>query len=76
MGEPAQAKSEGPFQQVASQEDEAAIQVIQGRDEFLLMCGKSSIPLRRNSKTIIKGLHVETHSEGINRIRGGSIQFN
>lgn len=58
------------------QDSEEAVRLIQGRDELVFQCGKASITLRRNGKVIIKGSYVETHSEGINRIKGGSVQFN
>jgi hypothetical protein len=50
--------------------------VIEGKDEIVLQCGRASITLRRNGKVIIKGTYVETHSEGVNRIKGGSVHFN
>lgn len=59
-----------------SGEEEGAFRLIQGKDELVLQCGKASITLRRNGKVIIKGTYVETHSEGVNRIKGGSVQFN
>jgi hypothetical protein len=50
--------------------------VIEGADEVVLKCGQASITLRRNGKLIIKGTYVETHSTGVNRIKGGSVQVN
>ncbi len=50
--------------------------VIEGADEVVLKCGQASITLRRNGKLIIKGTYVETHSAGVNRIKGGSVQIN
>lgn len=49
---------------------------IEGADEVVLRCGQASITLRRNGKLIIKGTYVETHSTGVNRIKGGSVQVN
>jgi uncharacterized protein DUF6484 len=49
---------------------------IEGADEVVLKCGEASITLRRNGKLIIKGTYVETHSTGVNRIKGGSVQVN
>jgi hypothetical protein len=49
---------------------------IEGADEVVLKCGQASITLRRNGKLIIKGTYVETHSTGVNRIKGGSVQVN
>jgi Domain of unknown function (DUF6484) len=50
--------------------------VLEGADEIVLKCGQASITLRRNGKLIIKGTYVETHSTGVNRIKGGSVQVN
>lgn len=50
--------------------------VIEGADEIVLKCGQASITLRRNGKLILKGTYVETHSTGVNRIKGGSVQIN
>jgi hypothetical protein len=46
------------------------------KDEVVIQCGKASITLRRNGKVIIKGTHVETHSTGTNRIKGGQVRVN
>ena len=45
-------------------------------DEIVLQCGQSSITLRRNGRVIIRGAHVESVSEGTNRIRGGQVRIN
>jgi hypothetical protein len=50
--------------------------VIDAQDEVVIRCGKASITLRRNGRVIIRGTYVETRSEGVNRIRGGSVQIN
>jgi uncharacterized protein DUF6484 len=44
--------------------------------EIVLQCGRASITLRRNGKVIIKGSYVETHSDGVNRVKGGAVHFN
>jgi len=49
---------------------------IEGADEIVLKCGQASITLRRNGKIILRGTYVETHSSGVNRIKGGSVQIN
>jgi hypothetical protein len=46
------------------------------KDEIVLECGKASITLRRNGRVIVKGTHVETNSEGTNRIKGGQVRVN
>jgi len=45
-------------------------------DEIVLECGKSSITLRRNGRVVIQGAYVETRSQGVNRIKGGSVKVN
>jgi Domain of unknown function (DUF6484) len=50
--------------------------LIEGKDEIVLRCGKASLTLRRNGRVVLKGAYLETHSEGINRIKGGSVQVN
>lgn len=44
--------------------------------EIVLKCGKSSITLTRAGKVILKGEYLSTHSTGMNRIKGGSVQIN
>ena len=44
--------------------------------EIVLQCGKSSITLTRAGKVILKGAYLSTHSTGLNRIKGGSVQIN
>lgn len=50
--------------------------VIDAQDEIVLRCGKASITLRRNGRIVIRGTYVETRAEGVNRIKGGSVQIN
>ena len=49
---------------------------IKGMDEIVLQCGAASITLRRNGKLIIRGVQVESHAAGTNRLKGGSVQIN
>jgi Domain of unknown function (DUF6484) len=50
--------------------------VLEAHDEIVLRCGQASITLRRNGRVVIRGTYVETHSKGVNRIKGGSVQIN
>jgi hypothetical protein len=50
--------------------------VLTGDKEVVLRCGKSSITLTRAGKIIIRGHYVSSHSSGVNRIKGGSVQIN
>jgi hypothetical protein len=49
---------------------------IEGQDEIVFQCGKASVTLRRNGKIVIRGTHVETLSDGTNRIKGGQVRIN
>jgi Domain of unknown function (DUF6484) len=50
--------------------------VIEGKDEIVLKCGDASIVLKRDGKVLLRGAYVETHSRGVNRIKGGSVKIN
>lgn len=50
--------------------------VLDAQNEIELRCGSASITLRRNGRVVIQGTYVETHSRGVNRIKGGSVQIN
>lgn len=45
-------------------------------EEIVLRCGQASLILRKNGAVQLKGAYVLTHSSGVNRIRGGSVQIN
>jgi hypothetical protein len=47
-----------------------------GKDEIVLECGQASITLRRNGRVVIRGTHVESYSDGTNRIKGGQVRIN
>lgn len=47
-----------------------------GEQQIVLKCGKASITLTRAGKVIIKGAYLSSHSTGVNRIKGGSVQIN
>jgi hypothetical protein len=46
------------------------------KDEIVLQCGESSITLRRNGRVVIRGTHIESYSDGTNRIKGGQVRIN
>lgn len=50
--------------------------VLEAADEIVLQCGTASITLRKNGRVVIRGAYVETRSQGVNRIKGGSVQIN
>lgn len=47
-----------------------------GQDQITIRCGKSSITLTRSGKIILRGKYILSRSEGVNRIKGGSVQIN
>lgn len=49
---------------------------LSAKREIILQCGKSSITLTSAGKVILKGAYLSTHSTGLNRIKGGSVQIN
>lgn len=69
------APEQAPAQLVEAHVDGKRV-VIEGTDEVVLKCGQASITLRRNGKLILRGAYVETHSSGVNRIKGGNVQVN
>lgn len=50
--------------------------VLEAQREIVLKCGEASLTLRRDGKVLIRGAYVETHSKGVNRIKGGSVKIN
>lgn len=44
--------------------------------EIVLKCGDAEIVLRKNGRILIRGVHVETRSKGLNRIKGGAVHIN
>ncbi len=49
---------------------------LSAQDEIVLRCGKASIALTRAGKVLINGEYVLSKSNGVNRIKGGSVQIN
>jgi hypothetical protein len=64
------------FDRVADATVDGRRVVLEGQDEIVLRCGEASITLRRNGRVVIRGAYVETRSQGVNRIKGGSVQIN
>lgn len=50
--------------------------VLSARKEIVLKCGKASITLTRAGKVLIRGAYLLSRSSGVNRVKGGSVQFN
>lgn len=49
---------------------------VDAQNELLLRCGDSSILLRRNGHILIRGIVIESHAKGEQRIKGGSVSIN
>lgn len=50
--------------------------VVSARKGLVLRCGKASITLSKDGRIVVRGAQVVSHSSGLNRIRGGSVQIN
>lgn len=50
--------------------------VLEADREIVLQCGEASLTLRRDGKVLIRGAYIETHSKGVNRIKGGAVKIN
>jgi Domain of unknown function (DUF6484) len=50
--------------------------VVSAQNQIVLRCGKASITLTREGKLILQGAYVSSHSSGVLRIKGGSVQIN
>jgi hypothetical protein len=50
--------------------------VLSAYSELHLVCGESSLTLRKDGKVVINGRHVLSRAKVVNRIKGGSVQIN
>lgn len=50
--------------------------VVSAKRQLVLRCGRASITLASSGKVVINGAYVLSHSTGVNRIQGGSVQLN
>jgi len=50
--------------------------VLTAEKELVLSCGKARLTLTRAGKVLLRGTYVSSHSSGVQRIRGGSVQIN
>jgi hypothetical protein len=66
---------EGVPESIAVETDGARM-VVSARQQLVLRCGKASITLTRAGKVLIQGEYLLSRSNGVNRIKGGSIQLN
>jgi hypothetical protein len=61
--------------QVELQADGARM-VVSAQTQLVLRCGTASITLDKSGRIDIRGATVVTHADGVNRLRGGSVQLN
>jgi hypothetical protein len=76
-------KSQGKGRALNPGENEPAVVELDGKtvtlaaaDTLTLRCGTASITLSRDGTLIIRGAYLQSRSEGVNRIQGGSVQIN
>ena len=50
--------------------------LVAAKSEIVLRCGKASITLTKAGKILIRGEYVLSHSNGLNRVRGGAVHIN
>jgi Domain of unknown function (DUF6484) len=50
--------------------------LIEGAETVTLRCGESSLTLRRDGKTVLKGKEVVSRASRTNRIKGSTVQIN
>ena len=50
--------------------------VLSAEREIVLRCGESSITLTKEGKVTIRGKHLLSRAEAVNRIKGGAVQIN
>ena len=50
--------------------------LVSAREQLVLRCGKASITLTRAGKVLLQGEYVSARSNGVIRIKGGSVQLN
>lgn len=50
--------------------------VLEAKDEIVLRCGKAVIEMRSDGRVVVRGTHVETDSDGLNRIKGSMVLVN
>jgi len=50
--------------------------VISADREIVLHCGEASITLTRAGKLLIRGAYVSSHSSGVHRVKGATVEIN
>lgn len=50
--------------------------LLTAKNELILKCGKASIHLTKEGKILLRGEYISSQSNGMNRLKGGSVQIN
>jgi hypothetical protein len=50
--------------------------VLESKSELTLVCGQSSITLRKDGRVMVKGAELMSRASGTNKIRGASVKIN
>ena len=50
--------------------------IVSAKNHLVMQCGKARIILTKEGKIVIQGTYVLSHSSGVNRVKGGSVQIN
>jgi hypothetical protein len=50
--------------------------VLAAEEQIVLRCGEASITLTRAGKILIRGAYLSSHSTGVNRITGATVEIN
>jgi hypothetical protein len=50
--------------------------LLEGAEEVCLRCGESSLTLRKDGKTLLKGREVLSRASRTNRVKGATVQIN
>jgi hypothetical protein len=50
--------------------------VIKGTGKMVFQCGQASLSLTEQGRIIMRGTHIASYSDGVNRIRGAMVEVN
>jgi len=68
--------SESPAVECVTIDADRKRTMVSAGDEIVLRCGAASITLTRAGKVLIRGAYVSTHSSGVQRIKGATVEIN
>lgn len=67
---------ESPSHQTFELQQDGKRLVISAEQELILKCGESTITLTKEGKITVRGKHLLSRAEALNRIKGGAVQIN